>query len=83
MGVRPLKSQIGRNTMPRDASNSPGAQALRRAGYVKCPAFWVTQEQYELIRYMAEQNKDIINAIKERTYGAASSTYYQRHDDRS
>ena len=53
------------NTMPRDASNSPGARALRLAGYVKCPAFWVTQEQYELIRYMAEQNLDTINAIKE------------------
>jgi hypothetical protein len=69
--------------MPRDASNSPGAQALRRAGYVKCPAFWVTQEQYELIRYMAEQNLDTINAIKERTHGTATQDYYQRHADRS
>jgi hypothetical protein len=52
--------------MPRDPSNSPGARALRQAGYVKCPAFWVTQEQYELIRYMAEQNKADIERIKER-----------------
>ena len=35
--------------MPRDASNSPGARALRLAGYVKLPAWWVTQEQLLLI----------------------------------
>jgi hypothetical protein len=52
--------------MPREASNSPGARALRLAGYVKLPAWWVTQEQLELIEYMARQNKDDIDAIKER-----------------
>jgi hypothetical protein len=52
--------------MPRDASNSPGAQALRRAGYIKLPAWWVTQEQFELIQYMTKQNLPDINAIKER-----------------
>jgi hypothetical protein len=52
--------------MTRDPSNSPGARALRLAGYVKLPAWWVTQEQFELIEYMAKQNKDDIDAIKER-----------------
>jgi len=52
--------------MPRDASNRPGAQALRRAGYIKLPAWWVTQEQFELIQYMTKQNLPDINAIKER-----------------
>jgi hypothetical protein len=52
--------------MPRDPSNSPGARALRLAGYVKLPAWWVTQEQFELIEYMAKQNKADIAAIKER-----------------
>jgi hypothetical protein len=52
--------------MPRDPSNSPGARALRLAGYVKLPAWWVTQEQLELIEYMAKQNKADIDAIKER-----------------
>ena len=52
--------------MPRDPSNSPGARALRLAGYVKLPAWWVTSEQLELIEYMAKQNKDDIDAIKER-----------------
>jgi hypothetical protein len=53
--------------MPRDASNSPGAQALRRAGYIKLPAWWVTQEQFELIQFMTKQNLPDINAIKERS----------------
>jgi hypothetical protein len=52
--------------MPREVSNSPGARALRLAGYVKLPAWWVTQEQLELIEYMARRNKDDIDAIKER-----------------
>jgi hypothetical protein len=52
--------------MPRDPSNSPGAKALRLAGYVKLPAWWVTQEQLELIEYMARQNLPDINKIKER-----------------
>jgi hypothetical protein len=51
--------------MPRDPSNSPGARALRRAGYVKLPAWWVTQEQFELIEYMAKQNLAEINRIKD------------------
>jgi phosphoglucomutase len=63
---------------------SPQAQAIRAAGYVRVPGgLWATPEQLELILYMLQQNLDTINAIKERTYGAASSTYYQRHDDRS
>jgi hypothetical protein len=52
--------------MPRDPSNSPGARALRLAGYVKLPAWWVTEEQLELIAYMAKQNLAEINKIKER-----------------
>jgi hypothetical protein len=52
--------------MSRTASDSPGARALRRAGYIKLPAWWVTQEQFELIQYMTKQNLPEINAIKER-----------------
>jgi hypothetical protein len=52
--------------MPRDPSNSPGARALRLAGYVKLPAWWVTQDQFELIQYMTKQNLPEINRIKER-----------------
>lgn len=51
--------------MTRSASDSPGARALRAAGYVKLPGWWVTQEQYELVAYMAQQNKATIDEIKE------------------
>lgn len=50
--------------MSRSASFSPGAVALRMAGYVKSPSFWVTQEQYEMIEWMAKQNKDDIERIR-------------------
>ena len=50
--------------MPREPSNSPGARALRLAGYVKLPAWWVTQEQLELIEYMCRGNLPEIDAIK-------------------
>ena len=50
--------------MSRDASNSPGARALRLAGYVKLPAWWVTQEQLELIEYMCRGNLPDIGRIK-------------------
>ena len=54
--------------MPRDPSNSPGARALRLAGYVKLPAWWVTEEQLQLIEYMAKQNLAEINRIKDEAY---------------
>jgi len=50
--------------MPREASNTPGARALRLAGYLKCPAWWLTTEQFELLKYMAEQNLPEISRIK-------------------
>ena len=51
--------------MTRSASDSPAAKALREAGYVKLPSWWVTQEQMELIEYMAKQNLDDIYRIKD------------------
>lgn len=50
--------------MTRSASDSPAARALRAAGYVKLPGWWVTQEQYELIVYMCEGNLKDIERIK-------------------
>lgn len=58
--------------MKRSASDSPAARALRAAGYVKLPGLWVTQEQMELISWMARQNLDKINAIKEKANASAS-----------
>jgi hypothetical protein len=50
--------------MPRDASNSPGARALRLAGYVKIPSLWVTEEERALIIFMAEKHLSEISRIK-------------------
>ena len=50
--------------MPRDASNSPGARALRLAGYVKIPSLWVTEEDRALIIFMAEKHLPEISRIK-------------------
>jgi hypothetical protein len=47
-------------------SDSPAARALRQAGFVKCPSWWITQDQLELIEYLARQNLDEINRIKDR-----------------
>lgn len=43
---------------------SKGAQALRAAGFRPLPRWWVTQEQLDLIAYMARQNQDEVNRIR-------------------
>ena len=55
--------------MTRSASDSPAARALRDAGYVKLPGWWVTRSDYELIEYMARQRLDEVNRVKDRVHG--------------
>ncbi len=43
---------------------SPGAAALRAAGYIPCPRWWMTAEQMELVAYMAAQNSAEVNRIR-------------------
>jgi hypothetical protein len=43
---------------------SAGAQRLRAAGYRPCPRWWLTQEQYELVEYMAKQNEEEVNRLR-------------------
>lgn len=43
---------------------SPGAMALRAAGYKPCPRWWLTAEQLELVEYMALQNAEDVNRIR-------------------
>jgi hypothetical protein len=43
---------------------SRGAMALRAAGYKPCPRWWLTEEQLELVAYMAAQNSDAVNQIR-------------------
>jgi actin-related protein len=54
---------------------SKGAQALRAAGFLPCPRFWLTGEQMELLVYMAHQNADEVNRIR------AEASRPQRPDD--
>ena len=46
---------------------SPGAQALRAAGYKPCPRWWLTAEQMELVEYMAKQNEADVTRIRNQT----------------
>lgn len=43
---------------------SAGAVALRAAGYKPCPRWWLTEEQMELVAYMAQQNSAEVNRIR-------------------
>jgi hypothetical protein len=43
---------------------SKSAQALRAAGYKPCPRWWLTQEQMDLVEYMARQNEAEVNRIR-------------------
>lgn len=43
---------------------SPGAQALRAAGYKPLPRLWVTQEQMDLVQWWASQNAAEVNRIR-------------------
>jgi hypothetical protein len=47
---------------------SPGAKALREAGYSPCPRWWLTEEQLELVAYMAKQNEADVNRIREKAH---------------
>jgi hypothetical protein len=38
--------------------------ALRAAGFVPLPRWWVTREQLELIAYMVKQNETEVNRIR-------------------
>lgn len=48
---------------------SPAAIALRAAGFVPLPRWWVTREQLELVEYMARQNADAVNSIRSKAKG--------------
>jgi hypothetical protein len=58
--------------MARSASDSPAARALRDAGYVKLPGWWVPLEQYQMILWMAEKNKAEIDRIKQAAHAIRS-----------
>jgi hypothetical protein len=43
---------------------SRGAQALRAAGFVPLPRWWVKREDLDLIEYMARQHESEVNSIR-------------------
>lgn len=55
---------------------SPGAQALRAAGYRPAPRVWLTDEQLDLLMYMAKQNESEVNRIR-----AASRTKATKEEE--
>ena len=63
----------------RGSGDGAGAQALRQSGYFRCPRYWVTAEQYELICYMMEQNRKEVERIKR---DAEALEVYSGYDSR-
>jgi len=43
---------------------SKAAAALRAAGYLPCPRWWLTAEQLELVAYMWRQNEADVKRIR-------------------
>lgn len=50
---------------------SKGAQALRAAGFVPLPRWWVRAEDLDLIAYMAQQCADEVNRVRRAANSAA------------
>lgn len=50
---------------------SKGAQALRAAGFVPLPRWWVRAEDLDLIAYMAQQCADEVNRVRSAANSAA------------
>lgn len=40
------------------------AKALRAAGYLPLPRYWVTREQMDLVMYMVHQNAEDVTRIR-------------------
>lgn len=49
---------------------SPGAMALREAGFVPLPRLWVRAEDMDMIVWMASRHADEVNAIRRRARDA-------------
>lgn len=60
--------------MARGESDSPGARALRAAGYVKMPAFWVPVALRDEFVSRAEKHLNNINWIKDNAEGTKTRT---------
>lgn len=59
---------------------SPGAQALREAGYLPLPRWWVTREQMDLIEYMVRENQDEVNKIREEAHNRNNQEWRKQQE---
>jgi len=46
------------------SGKSKACEALRAAGYLALPRWWVTQDQFDVIERMAKGNRDEVYRIK-------------------
>lgn len=51
---------------------SRSAKALRKAGFVPLPRLWVTYDQLEVIKRIAEGNRDVVNDIRRKAKGGGT-----------
>lgn len=59
------------------------ARALRAAGYLPLPRYWVTREQMDLILWMARQNEPEVTRIRvEATRQVLAEKAWTRHKQR-
>lgn len=56
-----------------------GSVALREAGYVPLPRWWVTPEQLEMIQWMARQNLPEISKIRHKALGTYDDEAWKNH----
>lgn len=54
------------------------AVALRAAGYLPLPRYWVTREQMDLIMYMVRQNEEDVTRIRVEANGLPELTEEER-----
>lgn len=63
---------------------SPAAEALREAGYLPLPRWWVTQEQLDLIAYMIKDNASEVSRIRakarQRAFATSALTFEEQID---
>jgi hypothetical protein len=53
------------------------AKALRQAGFIPLPRLWVTQDQMEVVKRMAEGNREVVNEIRAKAKRQIDDTNWQ------
>jgi len=56
---------------------SKAAKALRQSGFIPLPRLWVTQDQMDVIKRMAEGNREVVNEIRAKAKRQIDDTNWQ------